>query len=168
MVNPRYLIDIGAGVGTFSIAANYHWIGRPTTAIDRSCSQIYLGRRLTALSKRKLDFVWIKGNAESTCRDIEGTRLISYFLCENEFLFGGESTALDLGGENTALDQILGKEALVIDYPEILEKLKLYSDLNGFSFYVPPTMEINLGKSLSRLIGQETIKLSGGYFVKNH
>jgi hypothetical protein len=107
-------VDIGSGAGAFSLAAKslFRQPNLSLKMIDNCNKQLDLLKRVIGSVKAEL----IKGFFPVDFERVEGIRLASYWLCEQD-----DSCTLDETGR--IKKNILGEAAIFIDYPNIIGKL---------------------------------------------
>jgi hypothetical protein len=152
-VEGRAVIDVGGGVGTFALMAAHVWPTANFTIFDRSLTQLQLGKTM-ALTPHGSGGLRTSDLAEAVGDLPPAICLFSYSLCETPELF---VDFLNLGAG----------AALVIDYPDIIEECSEIFQIFGGTSRIIRT-EVGLDIPLSEMLGQPTVKLNGGLFVRTN
>ena len=149
--------DIGGGIGPFSSAILDTMPRANVSIIDRSRTQLRVFETLQTKGILSNNFKFILQSLSLTnlC-DISAPKLFSYMLCENP----------DFLRDNRKTLKIIGSLSIIVDYASVVEKIGRRAKNAGMGATWFTQIEIPLDQSLSDLIGQQSISVSGGVFWK--
>lgn len=150
-------IDVGGGTGPFAAAAAEIAKDARITINDSSKEQEKLFKELRRhnLINQRITFRSQRVNLNFLTRN-KTPRLFSYVLCENQELLATQAQVRN----------VIGELAVVVDYWQIIERIAEVSFSVGLHAKIISRIEIPLGNRLARVIGQDTITVSGGVFQR--
>lgn len=146
--------DFGSGLGPFSLAMAGVFPSLRFSLYDQSVAQIGLVKSYQRTGHLPSSFSAETKRMPFTNQPDCTLRLFSYFFCENPIIYDDKEELLTAIGQN----------ALIVDYPEVMDSISSICKASGYEVTSISKIELPLGPSLRRIIGQDSIKVSGGAF----
>lgn len=152
------LVDIGAGAGP----ATYAWlttsrIEPPSVSLfDKSAAQLTLAKEILSNVSIPLEFATAQFPVDMTFRN--ASICMSYLVCENEAQI-----------QSTISDKTFFSinNVIIIDYPEVLERIEKISHEYKFSPILSST-KYALDNDLQNIIKQPSLNINYLLFIRGH